>query len=333
MDLHSSAPIRWAIIGPGHIAGKFAKDLEVVDDGVLRAVAGRDLGRATGFAAQHGAPLVFDDAEALANEPTVDMVYIATPHPAHFAAARRMLEAGKPVLCEKPLTVNAAQARELLGLSRERGVFLMEAVWTRFLPIYGQVRKWLDAGRIGSPRLVTSSFCIQADPDPEGRWLNPDLGGGALLDLGVYCLAMSQWALGGKPVDVAAVATPAATGVDDFLSVSMRYASGAHARFSCALSADLDSSMTIQGDRGGIRLASRFIHPPEAVLETADGVETASESLRAGGFEYEIEEAMRCFRAGLIESPMMPHADTLATMEVMDAIRQQIGLRYPGEAD
>ena len=320
--------IRWGIIGPGHIAGKFAIDLQAAEGGSLRAVVSRDLGRARKFAEQHGAELVFDDIQALADDESVDMVYIASPHPAHFEAAKLLLAAGKPVLCEKPLTVNAAQARELIQLSRTHRVFLMEAMWTRFLPIYARVREWLDGGRIGTPRVVSSTFCIRAPRDFTNRWFNPALAGGSLLDLGVYNLAMSQFVMGRKPEFVGAAARFSESGVDEFLAATLRYENGGLAQIVCGLSANSDDSLVITGDNGFIRIPSRFLNAEEAFLHVGGKTESARAPLRAGGFEFEIEEAMRCFLAGEIESPIMPHEDTLATMETMDEIRRQIGLVF-----
>ena len=326
-------PIHWGIVGPGNIARKFARDLRVAEGGRLHAIAGRDLARARAFAGEFGAELFFDDARALAANPTVDMVYIASPHNAHFATAKMLLQAGKPVLCEKPMTVNARQARDLIALSRSNGVFLMEAMWTRFLPVYARVREWLDAGRIGRPQVVSSAFCIQAPRDPANRFFNPALAGGGLLDVGVYNLAISQLVMGRKPDQVVATARLAETGVDELLAASLHYPSGGLAQFVCGLGAEFDNSLVIGGDTGFIRLPSRFLHGKEAVLEVSGKIETVRPTHRGEGFEYQIEEAMRCVRAGEIESPMLPHADTLATLETMDEIRRQIGLRYPEELD
>jgi predicted dehydrogenase len=325
------ATIQWGIVGPGNIARKFARDLRFTEGGRLRAVAGRDLGRARKLADEFGAELAFDDVRALAADPSVDMVYIASPHNAHFEAARILLEAGKPVLCEKPLTINADQARELIALSQSRRVFLMEAMWTRFLPLYARIREWLDEGRIGKPLMVSSAFCTQPERDPGNRFFDPALAGGGLLDLGVYPLAISQFVMGRKPERLTALARMSETGVDELLSVSLQYKDGGMAQCLCGLSTAFDNSLVIGGEKGFIRVPAQFIHGKEAILNIAGKLEGISMPPRGEGFEYEIDEAMRCFRAGEIESPLMPHADTLALQETMDEIRRQIGLRYPGE--
>lgn len=328
----TSSPIRWGIVGPGGIAQKFARDLRVSDGGELRAVAGRDRLRAQDFAGRFGGELVFDDIRALAEEPTVDIVYVATPHSHHAGVVEILLGNGKPVLCEKPLTVNAGEARHLIGLARENGIFFMEAMWTRCLPVYRQVRRWLDEGRIGRCRSVDSSFCVRGNQDPDKRWLNPALAGGGLLDLGVYNLAVTQLAIPSIPTEIQALAGMSATGVDEWLSVALAYPEGAFARFACGFVAAGTNSLTIAGERGTIRIPEPFLSAQRAVC-ASDGEELAFEGLFLGdGFEFEINEAMRCLRAGEVESPMIPLDDTLATQQTMDRIREQIGLRYPFES-
>lgn len=332
--MKSAAPsdtIRWGLVGPGGIANKFAADLATVPGAELATVCSRDAGRARDFARQHGAAGATDDIAALAADPEIDIVYISSPHSNHFESARLLLAAGKPLLCEKPLTVNAAQARELIRLSRSHGTLLIEAMWTRFLPLYQRIKALLDDGAIGRPRMVSSAFCFQLESDPTLRWFSPALAGGGLLDVGVYCLAVTQLALGRAPETISAEARMAATGVDELLSARLTYPGGAMANFVCGLANDFDNSLVIAGSDGFIRVPSPFFRSGEAFLHRGGAVERIHEPFRAGGFEFQIEETMRCLRNREIESPLLPHADTLATMETMDLIRQQIGLRYPDE--
>jgi len=323
--------IQWGLVGPGSIARKFARDLRVAEAGSLRSVVGRDLSRAVAFATEYGAEFAFDDLRAIAADPEVDIVYLATPHSAHFATAKTLLEHGKPLLIEKPMTVNAAQARELVKIARSRRIFLMEALWTRFLPAYQQAGRWLTEGRIGEVRGVTSSFCVRGNPDPAARWLNPALAGGGLLDLGVYNLAMTQWVLGPKPDRIGAVANFSATGVDDMISASLGYTPTTLAQFSCGFVAEAENSLTVAGESGRIHVPAPFFAAQEVRLLIGDEVEIHRAPFRGEGFEYEIAEAVRCLESGEIESPQMPLADTLATLEVMDEIRARIGLCYPFE--
>jgi predicted dehydrogenase len=327
----SSSPFRWGILGPGRIAHRFAQALEAVEGARLQAVASRSAERAQDFARQYAVPDAYDSDEALAADPSVDAVYIATPHRYHHAQSRLCLEAGKPVLCEKPFTVNAAQAADLIELAQAKGLFLMEALWSRYLPIYRQVRTWLDRGVIGEVQLVTSTFCFQPERDPNDRKFAHDLAGGALLDLGVYNVSISQWAIGSDPFDIGAWAKLGDTGVDELTAATMVYPRAVVAQFTCGLSFDAANDLTIYGNAGSVRIHPKFWESTKATL-TVGGEETvATLPFRRNGFEYEIEEAMRCIQGGRGESEQMPLAATLATMRTMDEIRRQIGLRYAFE--
>jgi len=324
----NQSPFRWGIIGPGRIAHAFARAIAVVDDAVIHAVASRDHDRAQEFAQQFEIPTTYTAYTDLIADPEIDAIYIAIPHRFHFEQALRCLEAGKPVLCEKPLTVNAREARRLIEAAQANQVFLLEAVWTRYLPIFQHVRRWLDTGSIGAIRLLTSTFGFSAPPDPQDRLFNHDLAGGALLDLGIYNLTLSQWVMGVEPVDFSAHAILGPTVVDELTAVNLQYANGGVSQWTCTLLADTSNSLHIYGSAGQIQLHTPFWGATRATLVTAGQEITVSEPFRASGFEYQIEDALRCIRAGLIESPTMPHAQTLATMTLMDQIRARVGLRY-----
>lgn len=349
-DPFAGASFGWAVIGPGRIAHRFAEAVHRLPGTHLAVVQGRDLGRAQAFAAgwaRDGAPAV-QAADRLANAlamPGVDGVYIATPHPQHAGAIRAALQAGKAVLCEKPLVVNRAQAEPLVALARERGLFLMEAVWTRFLPVYAQVRGWLAGGEssaIGRLRGLQSSFCFHEPYDPaapSNRLYDPALAGGALLDLGIYNLTMTQWvlqaALGACPEPDALQVSGrlAPTGVDQRVWATLDFADGISSQFSCAFDGAGDNALRIFGERGHIVVPHHFWEATEAVLHReGEAPQVAHAPFAINGFEGEIEEAMRGARAGRVESPTMPHADTLATLGWMDTIRARLGVRYPFEA-
>ena len=294
-------------------------------------MASRDSARATAFAALYGGARCYDRYEALIADPEIDAVYVATPHSHHFELIRACLAAGKPVLCEKPLTVNAAQAEVLFALARERRVFLMEALWTRFLPIYAEVRKWLDEDRIGEVRLLSSSFGFKAPSNPQDRLFNPQLAGGALLDIGIYNLSVSQWVVGRNPGQFSATGYIGATGVDEQLAATLDYGAGLMSQFHCTLRAETANDFRIYGSEGQIRIHPMFWGATTATLSNESGELTLARPHRASGFEYQIEEAQRCIREGRLESSVIPHADTLATMRLMDALRAHIGERYPFE--
>lgn len=333
----------WAIIGPGRIAHRFADAVHRLPGTCVRSVLGRDGRRAASFVADWSrpgkpAPRAAPDLDALLRDAGIDAVYVATPHSSHAEFIRGCLLAGKPVLCEKPMVPSLAIARELVSLARERRVFLMEALWTRFLPIYARVRDWLGSGAIGRVQAIQSSFCFHAPFDPGSRLFSADLAGGSLLDIGIYNVAVTRWvlesALGACPdaTSLRAEGTLAPTGVDQRAVGTIVFPGGVVSQFVCALDGAADNSLRIFGDRGWIRLEPRFWEATEATLSRpGQPPETAQAPFRINGFEEEIEETMRCVRAGLTESARMPHDETLAIVGWLDELRRQIGVRYPFE--
>jgi len=327
----STSPFRWGVLGPGRIAHRFAQALEDVDGAKLQAVASRSAERAEDFAQKYGAHAAYDSDEALAFDPAVDAIYVASPHRFHYNQTRLCLEAGKPVLCEKPFTVNAAQAADLIRLAQAKDLFLMEALWSRYLPIYNQVRTWLDGGEIGEIKLVNSTFCFQPERDPSDRKFNHELAGGALLDLGVYNISLSQWAIGDNPSAIRALAQLGDTGVDELTAVTLTYPGNVTSQFTCSLLFDAVNDLTIYGTKGHVRIHPKFWESTEATLAVGGKELPAAFPFRRNGFEYQIEEAMRGVRGGKGESEGMPLAATLANMKTMDQIREQISLRYSFE--
>lgn len=321
---------KWGIIGPGRIAETFARDIKVVQDAQVYAVASRS--GSSQLADKFGVDVTYGRYEDLVNDRAVDAVYIATPHPFHAAPAEMCLRAGKPVLVEKPLTVNAAETEALVNLSREKGVFLMEAMWTRFLPVHQQIKTWLDEGRIGEIQAVRASFGFRLMKGDEDRWLNPHLAGGALLDIGIYPLSISQWVLNADPADVQAQAVRGNTGVDVYITANMKYANGAVAQFAATFLADTRDDLQIIGTDGKIIIPKNFHMAEKAELHVyGEKTRKFKQKHRSGGFEFQIEEAMNCMRDGKLESGSMTHDQSLGNMRVMDEIRAQIGVKYPFE--
>ncbi len=324
-------PVRWGLIGPGSIANSFATGLRAVPGASLNAVASRDRDRAAAFAARYGAATAYGNVEDLAADPAVDAIYIATPHPHHAAVARICLAAGKAVLCEKPITMNAGELVELIELAKARRVFLMEAMWTRFLPIMGRVRAWLAEGAIGEPRLVQADFGCRNGWDPAGRWLNPALGGGALLDVGIYVLAFGYQVFGAQPERIAGFAHLGATGVDEQAAMMLRWSGGRLASLTCAVRTNTPHVARINGTDGSIVIPD-FWHATSATLTTSAGrSEAVTLPFAANGYEYEAIEVGRCLAAGLVESPVMGWDESLSIQRSMDELRRQWGLVYPGE--
>ncbi len=322
---------KWGILGPGRIAHNFAKGLQVINDASLYAVASNNIERAKEFAHQYGGATTYNSYEALVNDPEVDGVYIATPHRYHFENVMLALNAGKPVLCEKPLTVNAGETKKLIETSKKNKVFLMEALWSRYLPIYPVIRGWLDEKAIGDISLMVGTFGANVPKDKDDRWQNPELAGGTLLDMGIYPIAISQWVMQSQPKSFVAMAHISDTGVDELTTFSLKYENDVISQSHSSFMSNHANDFWIYGSKGRIRIHPAFWASAKATLITDDQELTVSRPLRASGFEYQTEEAMRCIRAGLLESAGMTHADTLANMELMDSIRAEIGLKYPFE--
>jgi predicted dehydrogenase len=323
--------IRWGVIGPGGIARRFAHAMTAVDDGVIVAVSSRSLDRATAFADELGIARRYDDDQALADDPEVDAVYVATPHSRHAADTIRCLDAGKPVLCEKPFALNARQAQRMVEAAATAGVFLMEAIWSRFLPSYRALVGALEAGRIGTPLQVDADFGFRAPVDPAHRLFDPHQGGGALLDLGVYPLQLCSLVLG--PISESrGLARLGTTGVDEQVAAVLRHVDGGLGVIKAAVTAPLACTARISGTEGWIDLPP-FMHCPTSLTVHAVGAppEVIDAPIGVDGLEHQIREVHACLAGGLTESPTMPLAETLALARTMDDIRAQIGLSYPGE--
>jgi predicted dehydrogenase len=331
----------WAIIGPGAIAHRFAEAVHRSDEMHLEIVQGRSLARASEFAhtwTRDGVAAIraTESLDAVLADERVDGVYIATPHAFHADAIRDALLAKKPVLCEKPMVTDARKAEALVALARAQNTFLMEAVWTRFLPLYDAVAQWLRAGEIGAIRSMQSSFCFNAPFNPTSRLFDPAQAGGALLDIGIYNLTATRIAMlaafGECPdatqIDAKAMLAP--SGVDQRLHATLHFENGIASQFVCAIDSDAENAFRIYGERGVIETEWGFWQATRATLtRTREAPISIHHPFRVNGFEYEIEAAVRTIRDGRIECERMPHSETIATLRWMDRIRAQIGVRYP----
>ena len=268
---------------------------------------------------------------ALASDPDVDVVYIATPHPFHAENATLCLEAGKAVLCEKPFCVNAVEAERVVGLAREKGLFLMEGMWTRFFPLMGEVRRLVSEGALGEVRMLNVDFGFRADPDPASRLFAPGLGGGALLDVGVYCVSFASMVLG-RPSGSVGIPHLGETGVDEQTSVVLEHAGGRLANLSIGIRTTTPQEATIMGTEGYVRIHAPWWRPKSMTISRPGTEDEYIEApLSGNGFNYEAAEVMRCLEAGKTESEIMPLDETVSVMRTMDSIRAAWGLKYPGE--
>ncbi|WP_338768025.1 Gfo/Idh/MocA family oxidoreductase [Massilia sp. METH4] len=326
--------IRWGILGTGKIATAFAAALKDTPDAVLAAVASRSVDSATAFATEHGSHELtksHGSYQALADDPDVDAIYIATPHPMHRDNALMCLEGGKHVLVEKAFTVNRREAEEVVTLARAKKLFVMEAMWTRFHPAVLEAKRVAASGEIGTVAAVQGDFGFHADVEPEHRLFNPALGGGSLLDLGIYPLSIAAYFLG--PVKaVQAVGQLGPTGVDVQCAFALQHENGALASCTSSLAVRTPVEFTVYGSKGFVRLHGRFNNTEELTVELSDGSRRAQRIPRIGnGYAHEIIEVNRCLREGLTESPVMPLDETLALMGVLDEMRRQIGVVYDAD--
>ena len=314
------APLRWGLIGTGGIAQSFAADLMFTESGLPVAVGSRRLETANQFADRFDIPNRHASYEALVEDPDVDAVYVATPHPQHHPNAVLALRAGKPVLVEKPFTMNAAEAEDLVAAARAAELFLMEAMWTRFLPHITQIRRLLAEGALGDVVTVTADHGQWFAEDPDFRLFAPELGGGALLDLGVYPVSFASMVLG-KPDRILALVDPAFTGVDGQTSMLFGFAGGAQAVLTCTLSAKSPTRAAIVGTEARIEIEGVFYAPSAFDLVSRTGERTRFEEPHEGrGLWHQAEEVARCLREGLLESPLMPLDESVEIMRTMDAV-------------
>jgi predicted dehydrogenase len=316
-------PLGWGLIGTGGIAQTFAADLMFTDSGRVAAVGSRRMHSANRFADEFEIPNRHASYEALVADPEVDVVYVATPHPMHHANALLALRACKPVLVEKAFTMNAAEAEELVAVARAEGLFLMEAMWTRFLPHIAEIRRLLAEGALGDIVTVAADHGQWFAKDPDFRLFAPELGGGALLDLGVYPVSFASMVLG-KPDRIVSLIDPAFTGVDGQTSMLFGYASGAQAVLTCTSSAKSPTRGAIVGTDARIELDGDFYAPTSFTLISRKGERTYFDSQVEGkGLWHEAEAVARCLREGLLESPLMPLDESVSIMQTMDAVLAQ----------
>ena len=319
--------IRWGIAGPGAIANKFTKAVKNVAGASLVAVASRSFAKAEEFAAKWKIPTVFSSYEQMAQSDAVDAVYVSTIHPFHESTAEIFLKAGKHVLCEKPLCINETQARRLQRCAEENGVFLMEAMWTRFLPAVKEAEAIVQSGLIGQVMGIEADFCYATTVAEEEKLFDPKMAGGSLLDVGIYGLHFASVFLGKDPKEVSAV-SHVDGGVDLHTQITMKYESGAIASITSAIALQKPESAYIYGSKGYLYLPA-FYGAQELTLHK-DGTETKILKPSLGeGFEEEIIEVCDCIRSGKNQSDTLPVEETIRIIKMMDEIRNNIGVRYP----
>jgi predicted dehydrogenase len=330
--MHSGADIRWGIVGPGRIADKVVRDFEHVPGAVVVAAASRSEERARAFCERHGLPTAYGSYAEIIADPGIDVLYIATPHPQHHRIAVAALRAGKAVLVEKTFTATVAGADDVIATARERGVFAMEAMWSRFQPAIVAARTLIAEGAIGEVRQVQADLGVNPPYDASDRFFDPAQGGGALLDLGVYPVSLAQHVLG-DPDRLEVTGSLAPSGVDWEFGMLLGYDDGRTAALLGSLRHQTPGAARIQGTKGWIEIPPRFHHPERIVLHRA-GVEPEQivRPPRGAGYSHELVEVTECVRAGRTESTVMPLADTLAVQRILNEASERLGVHHREDA-
>src|SRR6187397_166413 len=328
--------IRWGILGCGRIARKFAADLRLVDDAELTAIASRNKETLELFAKDFQCKHLHNSYEALAANKEVDVIYIATPHSHHHEHTMLCLNHDKAVLCEKAFAINRRQAKEMIKTATERKVFLMEALWTKFLPHYKKLQELLQQNILGDIKSVLVNFGFKTSDKSPQRLFDPLVGGGTLLDIGIYNVFITVSVLG-RPDSIEATMTPSPTRVDEQIAILFKYNSGAMAQLFSSFTTNLPVQAEINGTEGCITLTTRF-YEPSATIQLSkrtpyERAVIAVEKEAGFGYQYEARHVNECLKKRLIESPVMTHADTLLLMEILDSIRNKARIEYPQDRE
>ncbi len=323
--------VRWGIAGPGNIANKFAEAVKNVEGASLCAVASRSIEKSTEFAKKHSIENVFSSYEDMAKSDTIDAVYVSTIHPFHKPCTELFLNAKKHVLCEKPICINANQAKELFECAKKNNMFLMEAMWTRFIPAVKETKEMLERKEIGKVMALEADFCYRETPESCAMLFDNSLAGGGLLDVGIYPLNLSAYLLGNNPKELNATAHTDG-GVDIHTQMTLMYDDGVISSLSCAIGVEKPATAYIYGTDGYIMLPM-FYGASEIVLVKNGDEKHIDMPFMGNGFEEEIIEVCDCIRQGKNESSIMPHSESLAILSQMDDIRRQIGIKYPLEGE
>lgn len=321
--------VNWGIIGPGGIAKNFAEALTKSDNGKLYAVASRNIERAQAFSNEYHAAHSYGSYEELLADDNVQAIYIATPHSHHYPVARMCLEAGKHLLMEKPLTINAHQTEELVRLAKLHNCVLQEALWSRFMPCFKTIKEWIKDGEIGELQYITSQIGFAFSDRVNHRITDPMLAGGSILDLGVYSASISQFLLDEHPLLIQALGQINKDGVDQNVLVNMQYPSGIFSQFTCTIGAQCSNVMTLHGKKGFITIPAHFWNGNSATVTRDETVVKQQDFPHPhNGFEYQIESTMNSIRLGRLCDPKMSHEDSINVMHTLDEIRSQVGMQY-----
>ncbi len=323
---------RWGILGAGRIAEKFCTAMAVVEGSSVYSVASRDLENAREFAAKHQAVTFYNSYNDLVRDENVDIIYIATPHAFHYEQTMLCLNNGKPVLCEKPLSLSYKQSAEMIAVAHEKKLFLMEGMWSRFMPSIEKILSLIKEDAVGKLQYVSVDFGFTAPYDVEGRLFNKSLGGGSVLDIGVYAIFLATLIFG-EPSVIKAVSKLSETGVDEYANMILQYPGGETAHLLTSIVFNTPLEAEIIGTKGRILIKNPWYKATEFMMQIADSEQqNFSMPHESNGFEHEIKEVMYCLDNGLLQSEKMTHALTLSISKIMDEVLRQAGVVYKGNA-
>lgn len=326
--------IKWGIVGTGRISKEFAQGLQLVEHAGIAAIASRSIDSAKAFAEAFAIPNFYGSYADMANNADLDIIYIGTPHPQHLENVLMFLEAGYAVICEKPLGVNAAQTEKMIAKAREKNVFFMEGMWTRFFPAFQKALEWVRSGSIGEPKMIHAAFCYDDSANKQQWRFQHDMAGGALLDVGIYPLAMAFAMFGTDPVKVTSSAY-IENGIDEYNTFTFEYADGRIAVLTSGIGLTLQNQVSINGTKGSVHLGEGWWHADSATFSPLDETEAGAQRKEAfslpypaTGFQYEAAAVQQHFLSGLKEAPEMPLDETLKIAQMMDLLRNQWQLIY-----
>jgi len=323
-----SKTYRWGILGAGRIADKFCTALSFVEGSEVYAVASRDIEKAKSYAARYHAAKVYDNYNDLVKDDDVDIIYIATPHIFHYEQTMLCLQHQKAVVCEKPMSLSYRHSSEMIAAAVKNKVFFMEGLWTACMPFMDKVKELIAGDAIGRPLYVNADFGFAAIPDMESRLYNKALGGGSVLDIGIYPISLATIILG-EPAEIKSITKQAPTGVDEYANIIMQYANGETAHLLSAINFNTPVEASIIGTKGRIQVKNPWFKATDFSLQTEEGIpQDFSIPHLSNGFEHEIKEVMYCLDNHLLQSNKVPHSLTLSISKIMDEVLQQAGVVY-----
>lgn len=322
---------QWGIVGPGLIADTYAQGIKAVAGAGIAAVGGRNMEKVNAFADKHQIPARYNSYEEVIADPNVDAIYVAVPNNMHKEFVKKAIDGGKAVLCEKPLAMNGTEAQELAAYAREKKVFLMEGVWSRFLPIYKEVKKWIADGKIGEISMMREDFAFNVPWEPNDRHISPELGGGALMDVGVYMIACANDILGEMPSKVVSTSVIDETGVDVKNSFIMSYDSKKLVTCATSVITDIPNDCYIYGSKGYIHIKNFWRADSAALCIPGEEPEVVTCPFKENGYEEEAKEVMECVQSNKTESERMPLDESVAISKIITEMRAEWGLKFPGE--